>query len=341
MDQLDENKDQIIELSRSKRRKEESKQNKHKKAGKPSEKQKNEPDEEGLSQVQKEYNNADESNSVSAAQTFGSGEKTEPEVYTKPVVPTEPVVYTEPEVYAEPVVSTENAGKYDQDNSKLNTAGSDTITKLQDVSQISDDTEGNKKSPSFFRPIQAQTHQPQENKHDKASPAGVKKGKKKAAPYTLAVLILLIIVTMLAFFLFGIDKIEGNSMNDSLRDGDLVLYIKLNTSIKTGDIVLIKNPEVPSGVIIKRVIAVEGDVISVQPNGTVLLNKEFLEEPYARYEIINTDEPLQYYPFTIPEGTVFVMGDNRGNSKDSRFLSVGPIPVSDVLGEAVTSFRSY
>jgi signal peptidase I len=122
--------------------------------------------------------------------------------------------------------------------------------------------------------------------------------------------------------------VEGPSMQPNLWAGEKVLIGKVEyyfAKPKRGDIVIVKFPDRTEN-IIKRVIATEGEKISVS-GGYVYINGRKLDEPYI-LEPANRDSPEQ----TVPPGKIFVMGDNRNNSHDSR--DVGPILITDVLGRA-------
>lgn len=124
--------------------------------------------------------------------------------------------------------------------------------------------------------------------------------------------------------------VKGQSMEPTLLDGEKVLVGKVEyyfKSPKRGDVVIVKYPDRTDD-IIKRVIATAGDKISIS-GGAVYIDGKKLEEPYL-LEPMQGDFPEQ----TVPEGTIFVMGDNRNNSMDSRIDTVGPIPLKEVLGRA-------
>lgn len=122
--------------------------------------------------------------------------------------------------------------------------------------------------------------------------------------------------------------VVGPSMEPNLWTGEKVLVGKVEyyfAKPKRGDIVIVKFQDRTED-IIKRVIATEGERISVS-GGKVFINGKELNEPYI-LEPINQD----FSETVVPAGTIFVMGDNRNNSHDSR--DVGPIKLSDVIGRA-------
>jgi signal peptidase I len=124
--------------------------------------------------------------------------------------------------------------------------------------------------------------------------------------------------------------VEGPSMEPNLWAGEKVLIGKVEyyfSKPKRGDIVIVRFPDRNED-IIKRVIATEGERISVS-GGSVFINGVKLVEPYTQAPADRDSTEL-----TVPPGMIFVMGDNRNNSHDSR--DVGPIPLTDVLGRAYT-----
>ncbi len=124
--------------------------------------------------------------------------------------------------------------------------------------------------------------------------------------------------------------VEGPSMQPNLVDNEKVLMGRLEYYFKQpkrGDIVIVKYPDRDEN-IIKRVIATAGERIRVS-GGSVYINGARLEEPYIKDTILG-----DYDEMLVPEGMIFVMGDNRNDSHDSRSSSVGPIPLDQVKGRA-------
>jgi len=131
-------------------------------------------------------------------------------------------------------------------------------------------------------------------------------------------------------------RIPTESMVPTLKVGDRVLankFIYRFTEPERGDIVVFESvDEEDDQTLIKRVVGVAGDEIEVQ-GGVLFVNGEEQEEPY-----LNEEDPFRgsYGPTEVPEGHVFVMGDNRGNSADSRVF--GPLPLKNLEGEAFMIF---
>ena len=147
-------------------------------------------------------------------------------------------------------------------------------------------------------------------------------------------LIVAIIAVFLVFaFIFRIAAVEGGSMNPTLKDGDWLAVKSINTNIKRGDIVIITQPNALNEPLVKRVIAVGGDVVDINfSEGIVKVNDEVIHEPFIA-------EPTQRqfdiaFPITVPDDCYFVMGDNRNNSIDSRSNIVGFIKYGYILGTA-------
>ena len=163
----------------------------------------------------------------------------------------------------------------------------------------------------------------------------------------------MIAVIIVFIFIFKIPTIDGNSMNNTLFNGERVVISDLFYEPKYGDIVVIsrnfentsENIEQQQMPIIKRVIATEGQEVNIiferdasgKEIGTVYVDGEPLVEPYIK-EPISTLHGDVVFPVTVPENCIFVLGDNRNDSKDSRFLSIGDGGMIDkryVMGKAL------
>lgn len=142
-----------------------------------------------------------------------------------------------------------------------------------------------------------------------------------------------VVIFVIFSFLFRIVQVSGTSMLQTLQDGDW-LMIHNTQKIEYGDIIVSKPSTYEKGPVIKRVIGVAGDEIYIDfERGDVIVNGVKLDEPY-----INTPTTRNYdvyFPVTVPEGCVFVMGDNRNGSLDSRSSEIGMIQKNYILGKVV------
>lgn len=163
----------------------------------------------------------------------------------------------------------------------------------------------------------------------------------KSGKITLIDLIKTIIVSgaIAGIFLmfFRIATVQGNSMDKTLADGDKLL---LSTTLykmekpKYKDIVVIKRDDLPVKYIVKRVIGVEGDKVRIKDN-RLYINDELVQEHYINEEMKTDDLEL-----TVSEGKVFVMGDNRNYSTDSRSEEVGIIDCkTQIYGNVIWSIN--
>ncbi len=152
----------------------------------------------------------------------------------------------------------------------------------------------------------------------------------------ISVLVFFVIVFTFIIRLIGVD---GSSMYPTLQDHNIMLVSNLNYSPEKGDVVVLrKNGFYEDQPIVKRIIATGGDTINIDSiTGDVSVNGEVLDEPYIAEKIDPIDRlgDLQY-PLTVPEGNVFVMGDNRNASTDSRYSSLGVVDERFILGHVLS-----
>lgn len=143
----------------------------------------------------------------------------------------------------------------------------------------------------------------------------------------------IIAVTFIFTFLFKISSVNGPSMLDSFHNGDRVFITAAGYQPKYGDVVIISQPNQYNEVLIKRIIAVGGQTVDVDATaGTVTVDGKVLYEPYIREQTLTQGN--MNFPLTVPEGYVFVMGDNRNHSTDSRYKSIGLIDERYIMGKA-------
>lgn len=143
----------------------------------------------------------------------------------------------------------------------------------------------------------------------------------------------LIIIAFIFTFIVRIVGVDGDSMNNTLFDGDWLLVSAINTDIEQGDIVISTQPNAFNEPIVKRVIAKGGQTVDIDfSTGSVYVDGDKLDEPYIA-EQTRTPEGVTF-PIVVPDGKLFLMGDNRNNSTDSRSPMVGCIDEHYILGVA-------
>lgn len=151
-----------------------------------------------------------------------------------------------------------------------------------------------------------------------------------------SVIIAIIAAFLIITFVFETVRVDGHSMDPTLNNNDRLIVEKVSyyfRAPKPGDIVVIKYPANPKEKFIKRVIGVGGDKIKIE-DGKLYVNGVLKKESYILEPMIG-----DFNEVTVPENTIFVMGDNRNNSRDSRFPDVGFVDYKMVVGRA--AFRIY
>ena len=158
----------------------------------------------------------------------------------------------------------------------------------------------------------------------------MKKFLKEIYPY----LIIILVVALIRLFIATPVRVDGASMHSTLSNGDILVLNKLNKSYKRFDIVVIKYEK---SKLVKRIIGLPGETIDYKDNN-LYINGEIIDDvavsrtgDFTLKELYNIEK--------IPDGCYFVMGDNRGNSSDSRDYRIGLIKKSDIIG--TTSIRLF
>jgi len=124
-------------------------------------------------------------------------------------------------------------------------------------------------------------------------------------------------------------RIYGSSMTPTLQDGEIVFSLKTET-MEQGDVIAFYYN---NKILIKRVIATPGDWVNIAQDGTVYVNDKLLEEPYLSEKAFgDADITL---PYQVPDGKLFVMGDHRATSADSRHSAVGCVSPEQIVGKIV------
>ena len=170
----------------------------------------------------------------------------------------------------------------------------------------------------------------------------------------LLVVVLLLVVTLFTFFV-GVVGVEGSSMYPTLHDGDLMLVRRIAYDPQGGDVVVLrKDGTFNDRALVKRIIATEGQTVFMDyTTNTVTVDGVVLDEFYLNYEydVHYGDDPmaLNYsldsryvnQEFTVPEGCVFLCGDNRNHSSDSRGLELGMVDERYIIGKVMMVFFPF
>ena len=147
---------------------------------------------------------------------------------------------------------------------------------------------------------------------------------------TTNILIVMAALAILVAMLFlPVLRIYGESMNATLRSGDLVVSVK-GAKFETGDIIAFYYN---NNVLVKRVIANSGDWVDIDLEGNVYVNNKQIDEPYIEKK--SYGEPDIDFPYQVPDERVFVLGDNRSVSIDSRHRAVGCVTSEQIVGKIV------
>ena len=168
-----------------------------------------------------------------------------------------------------------------------------------------------------------------EKKFSEMTPA---EKKKEILSWIIWIAAAVIIAVGLRTFVFEFVVVRGDSMNNTLFNGENVFVEKISKitdNYDYNDILIVKYPG-RSEAFVKRLVGMEGDTIEVK-DGYLYRNGEKIEEPFIRDGYMESD----FKKITVPKGHVFVVGDNRNNSSDSRNAAVGPISENDIVGKAV------
>lgn len=182
-----------------------------------------------------------------------------------------------------------------------------------------------------------QPEQPEQPEEESLSPR--EKRLRSILEWTETIVMAIVLVSLFFTFVVRVITVDGGSMQPTYFDGDRVLVSSLGAEPEQGDVVIVVN--VLEDPIIKRVIATEGQTVDFHPiqnevvvDGSTVIGARFGIENGITSVPDLPDRVLQF-PQTVPEGCVFVLGDNRQNSTDSRFSEVGMIDRRNILGKVV------
>ena len=163
--------------------------------------------------------------------------------------------------------------------------------------------------------------------YDKVS---FKERLKNSIISTTNILIVVAALAILTAMLFlPVLRIYGESMNNTLHSGELVVSVK-NAHFETGDVIAFYYN---NNILVKRVIATSGQWVDIDLDGTVMVDGKIIDEPYLEEKSFG--EPDIDFPYQVPDERIFVLGDNRAVSVDSRNLAVGCVTSEQVVGRIV------
>ena len=153
--------------------------------------------------------------------------------------------------------------------------------------------------------------------------------------WIISIVVAVALAMFIRTFIVELYVVDGPSMRPTLESAERLVVNKFIYRFRVpekGEVLVFQYPRDPSRDFIKRVIATPGDTIEIR-EGRVLVNDQLLTEDY-----ILEKTRSEYPKSTVPEGRIFVMGDNRNNSEDSRFADVGFVPYDLIKGKAVMVF---
>jgi signal peptidase I len=155
--------------------------------------------------------------------------------------------------------------------------------------------------------------------------------KREVLEWVSSIAIALVIALVLRNFVFTLVKVDGTSMVPTLQNNERLVVVRIGYKPQANDIVIF-TPRNRTEPFIKRVIGMPGQTVEIDNRtGDVFVDGEKLNEPYINNK---TTSPVTTV-FEVPENHVFVMGDNRGNSHDSRAEDVGFVSYDSIMGKAV------
>lgn len=171
--------------------------------------------------------------------------------------------------------------------------------------------------------------------------------KKEAFEWVQAIVIAVIIAFVLRTFVLTLVKVQGESMEPTLQQSDRLYVNRFMYKPEKGDVIIFRPASDPKRPYVKRVIATEGDTVYIDfETGEVFVNGEVIDEPYILEPthrngayitgLMESGNYSKENPIVVEEDKVFVMGDNRNNSKDSR--EIGQVPKDEIIGHALFRF---
>ena len=164
------------------------------------------------------------------------------------------------------------------------------------------------------------------------------KWMKELLSIVSTLIVSLIVVSAVYLMVIRPVRVDGSSMNPTLNHNDYVLIIPRITDVEFGDVVVLHNHNSADSLYVKRVIATEGQTVDIdRTTGEIIVDGNVLQEDYILEENYTLGNAA--FPQTVEKGHIFVLGDNRNDSNDSRFTALGQVDMQDVEGKVL--FRVY
>ena len=157
--------------------------------------------------------------------------------------------------------------------------------------------------------------------------------RKSIVSTTNTLIVVAAVAILVAMLFLPVLRIYGQSMNATLWSGDLVISLK-GSSFETGDVIAFYYN---NNILVKRVIATSGQWVDIDLDGNVYVDQKQIDEPYLEEKAYG--EPHLDFPYQVPEERIFVLGDNRDVSVDSRSTSVGCVTPEQIVGRV--TFRIW
>ena len=157
-------------------------------------------------------------------------------------------------------------------------------------------------------------------------------GKIKRAMRNIVISLIIVasVTVLIAMLWLPVMQVHGTSMEPVLNDGEILVAVRGQRYIRRGDIVAFYYN---NQVLVRRVVCLGGKHISIEEDGTVYINSQALEEPYLENKSVGQCNTA--FPYFIPSGYAFVMGDNREIAMDSRLEEIGPVPMGRIIGKVI------
>lgn len=153
---------------------------------------------------------------------------------------------------------------------------------------------------------------------------------KKTLRNTIAILVVVAAIAVLLSTLFlPVIQVSGDSMEPTLHNGDVIVLHKTK-KFKSGQLCCVSWQ---NKLLLKRVIGLPGDYIKIDEEGNVYVNNELIDEPYAQNKCLGECDIT--FPYLVPEGKLFVLGDRRDTSIDSRSSAIGCVDKEQIIGQVL------